>query len=74
MSHPLVVTLDRKSAPRTIFYGDRLLEVDMPVGKPYSKVDGAVAAEPLRGIAVGVEHEKSPHVIHAAIILPLRPV
>ena len=24
MSHPLVVTLDRKSAPRTIFYGDRL--------------------------------------------------
>ena len=23
MSHPLVVTLDRKSAPRTIFYGDQ---------------------------------------------------
>ncbi len=32
MSHPLVVTLDRKSAPRTIFAGDRLIEVDMPAG------------------------------------------
>jgi nickel-dependent lactate racemase len=32
MSHPLVVTLDRKSAPRTIFSGDQLIEVDMPAG------------------------------------------
>jgi nickel-dependent lactate racemase len=32
VSHPLVVTLDRKSAPRTIFSGDRLIQVDMPVG------------------------------------------
>ncbi|WXA83044.1 nickel-dependent lactate racemase [Pendulispora rubella] len=32
VSHPLVVTLDRKSAPRTIFAGDRLVEVDMPPG------------------------------------------
>src|SRR5579872_7358508 len=32
MSHPLVVTLDRRSAPRTIFSGDRLVEVDMPAG------------------------------------------
>jgi hypothetical protein len=32
MSHPLVVTLDRKSAPRTLFAGDRLIEVDMPPG------------------------------------------
>src|SRR5579872_1177235 len=32
MSHPLVVTLDRRSAPRTIFSGDRLIEVDMPAG------------------------------------------
>src|SRR5215471_2805574 len=32
MSHPLVVTLDRKSAPRTIFSGDRLVEVDLPPG------------------------------------------
>ncbi|GAC1577816.1 MAG: lactate racemase domain-containing protein [Polyangiales bacterium] len=32
MSNPYVVTLDRKSAPRTIFSGDRLIEVDMPEG------------------------------------------
>jgi len=32
MSNPLVVTLDRKSAPRTIFAGDKLVEVDMPAG------------------------------------------
>src|SRR4051812_34660091 len=32
MTHPLVVTLDKRSAPRTIFYGDRLLEADFPAG------------------------------------------
>ena len=52
MSHPLVVTLDRRSAPRTIFYGDRLLEVDMPPGtrviyprpplEPLKDVDAAI--------------------------------
>jgi nickel-dependent lactate racemase len=31
-SHPLVVTLDKKSAPRAVFSGDRLIEVDMPAG------------------------------------------
>jgi nickel-dependent lactate racemase len=29
---PLVVTLDRKSAPRTIFSGDQLIDVDLPAG------------------------------------------
>ncbi len=29
---PLVVTLDRKSAPRTIFSGDRLIDIDLPSG------------------------------------------
>ncbi|MBL8607749.1 MAG: DUF2088 domain-containing protein [Myxococcales bacterium] len=52
MTHPLVVTLDRRSAPRTIFYGDRLLEVDMPPGtrviyprpplEPLKDVDAAI--------------------------------
>jgi nickel-dependent lactate racemase len=31
-SHPLVVTIDKKSAPRTLFSGAQLLEVDLPVG------------------------------------------
>ena len=30
--HPLVVTLDKKSAPRAVFTGDRVLEVDLPAG------------------------------------------
>jgi hypothetical protein len=52
VSHPLVVTLDRKSAPRTIFAGDRLVEVQMPVGtrvlyprpplEPLKDVDAAI--------------------------------
>ena len=32
MSHPLLVTLDGRSAPRTLFHGDRLVEVDLPAG------------------------------------------
>jgi len=30
--HPLVVTIDRKSAPRVVFAGNELLEIDLPVG------------------------------------------
>lgn len=32
MNHPSVVTLDRDSAPRVLFAGDRLIEVDLPPG------------------------------------------
>lgn len=32
MSHPCVVTLDSRSAPRTLFYGDQLMDVDLPTG------------------------------------------
>src|ERR1700678_635886 len=52
MSHPLVVTLDKKSAPRTIFAGDKLVEVSMPPGtrviyprpplEPLKDVDAAI--------------------------------
>ncbi len=31
-SHPLVVTIDKKSRPRAVFSGDQLIEVDLPVG------------------------------------------
>jgi nickel-dependent lactate racemase len=30
--HPLVVTIDERSAPRAVFSGDRLLEIDLPPG------------------------------------------
>jgi len=32
MSHPSVVTIDSRSAPRVLFSGDRLVEVDLPTG------------------------------------------
>jgi nickel-dependent lactate racemase len=30
--HPLVVTIDKKSAPRAVFSGDQVLEIDLPAG------------------------------------------
>lgn len=32
MDHPSVVTLDRDSAPRTVFSGDQLIDIDLPEG------------------------------------------
>jgi hypothetical protein len=32
MNHPSLITLERDSAPRTLFSGDRLVEVDLPAG------------------------------------------
>ena len=32
MNHPCLVTLERDSAPRVLFSGDRLVEVDLPAG------------------------------------------
>src|SRR5438477_12153037 len=32
MSHPCVVTIDGRSAPRVLFSGDRLVDVDLPTG------------------------------------------
>ncbi len=32
MSHPSVVTIDSRSAPRVLFSGDKLVEVDLPTG------------------------------------------
>ncbi|MDI3284857.1 lactate racemase domain-containing protein [Polyangium sp. 15x6] len=52
MSHPCVVTIDSRSAPRVLFSGDRLVEVDLPTGsrviypkpplKPLKDVDAAI--------------------------------
>ncbi|MEM1034986.1 MAG: lactate racemase domain-containing protein [Myxococcota bacterium] len=52
MSHPCLVTIDSRSAPRTLFSGDRLVDVDLPTGtrvlytkppmKPLRDVDAAI--------------------------------
>jgi nickel-dependent lactate racemase len=31
-NHPLVVTIEKKSAPRAVFSGDQVLEIDLPAG------------------------------------------
>src|SRR6187551_1731814 len=52
MNHPCVVTLERDSAPRTVFSGDQLIEIDLPAGtrciyprptiEPLKDVDAAI--------------------------------
>ncbi len=52
MNHPCVVTLDHDSAPRVLFAGDKLIEVDLPPGtrciypkpplEPLNDVDAAI--------------------------------
>jgi len=52
MDHPCLVTLERDSAPRTLFSGDQLVEVDLPAGtrciypkptlEPLKDVDAAI--------------------------------
>jgi lactate racemase len=52
MDHPSVVTLESRSAPRTLFAGDKLIEVDLPAGtrciypkpplEPLRDVDAAI--------------------------------
>ena len=50
--HPCVVTINSRSKPRVLFCGDKLMEVDLPIGtkvvypkapmKPLSDVDAAI--------------------------------
>jgi lactate racemase len=52
VSHPCLVTLDSRSAPRTLFSGDQLVDVDLPTGtrvvypkppiEPLKDVDAAI--------------------------------
>src|SRR5690606_23772442 len=52
MDHPCVITLDRDSAPRTVFAGDQLIDIDLPAGtrviypkptlEPLKDVDAAI--------------------------------
>lgn len=52
MTHPCVVTIDSRSAPRTLWSGDRLVDVDLPTGtrvvypkpplEPLKDVDAAI--------------------------------
>lgn len=54
MSHPLVVTLDKKSAPRTLFSGDRLVDVDLPAGTRC--IYPRAPLEPLRDVDAAIRY------------------
>jgi hypothetical protein len=58
MTHPCVVTLDRKSAPRVLFAGDRLVEVDLPAGTRviYPKPPLAGLKDPDAAIRYAINH------------------
>ena len=45
MHHPSLVTLERDSAPRVLFAGDQLVEVDLPAGTRFSLLAPKVRAQ-----------------------------
>jgi hypothetical protein len=69
MTHPLVVTLDRGSAPRTIFSGDRLVEVDMPLGTRviYPRPPIAPLKDPDAAIRYALNHPHGTDPLHAKL-------
>ncbi|MGZ3424114.1 MAG: lactate racemase domain-containing protein, partial [Polyangiales bacterium] len=69
MSHPLVVTLDRKSAPRAIFSGDKLIEVDMPPGTRviYPRQPLAPLKDVDAAIRYAINHPQGSEPLHALL-------
>ena len=54
MTHPSLVTIDTRSAPRTLFSGDQLVDVDLPTGTRvvYSKPP----LEPLKDVDAAIRY------------------
>lgn len=69
MSHPCVVTLDHRSKPRTIFSGDRLVEVDMPAGTRviYPKPPLAPLQDVDAAIRYAINHPYNSDPLHARL-------
>ena len=69
MSHPSVVTLDKKSAPRTLFAGDMLVEVDLPPGTRciYPKPPLASLKDPDAAIRYALNHPLNSEPLHAKL-------
>lgn len=67
--HPSVVILDKKSAPRTIFSGDRLIEVDMPAGTRviYPRPPLAALKDPDAAIRYALNHPHGSDPLHAKL-------
>ncbi|HEY2408664.1 MAG TPA: lactate racemase domain-containing protein [Polyangiaceae bacterium] len=58
MNHPSLVTLERDSAPRVLFSGDRLVEVDLPAGTRciYPKPPADALKDPDAAIRYALNH------------------
>ena len=58
MNHPSLVTLERDSAPRVLFSGDRLVEVDLPAGTRviYPKPPMTALRDPDAAIRYAINH------------------
>lgn len=69
MTHPCVVTLDRRSAPRVMFSGDRLVEVDLPAGTRviYPKPPLAALKDPDAAIRYAINHPYGSDPLHAKL-------
>ncbi len=68
-THPSVVTIDKKSAPRVLFSGDRLVEVDLPVGSRviYPKQPLAGLKDPDAAIRYALNHPHNSEPLHAKL-------
>jgi hypothetical protein len=69
MNHPCLVTLERDSAPRVLFSGDRLVEVDLPPGTrciyPKPPMDGL--KDPDAAIRFAINHPQGSEPLYAKL-------
>src|SRR5689334_24063879 len=69
MSHPCVVTLDSRSAPRVLFSGDQLVEVDLPTGTRvlYAKPPLAALKDVDAAIRYAINHPHNSEPLYAKL-------
>jgi hypothetical protein len=69
MPHPSVVTLERDSVPRTVFSGDQLIEIDLPVGTRviYPKPPLVPLADPDAAIRYAINHPEDSEPLYAKL-------
>jgi len=69
MNHPCLVTLERDSAPRTLFSGDQLVEVDLPPGTRciYPKAPLEPLRDPDAAIRYALNHPLGSDPLHARL-------
>jgi hypothetical protein len=69
MNHPCLVTLERDSAPRTLFSGDRLIEVNLPPGTRaiYPKAPVEPLKDPEAAIRYALNHPLGSEPLYAKL-------